>query len=1153
MHTPCSSLASVADDAGSLLQEAVPRTAARHLYGRSSLTPTPVDSKATTRSYGKSPQSLRNGVYEAEGLCKTGPQSLLPTFARADRADVDVSARLELEFSSAAQSTGWSGSTCRSLPDKMHRAEGFAAADKMLPCNSGHCCPADVAELTQVFKEPLKTPCTPRTPPPMTEENRQGPDGAEDIQNPTSAPSPHTPLENIVRFHSPHWSPILATPQKSARPPTSRFWTPLTHRRVLSSLSFGAESREACGLLPHITQADHLPPNRNPCSPYREYADEMQLLLQQHPAKDWDGGVVPTTNGMLRRVDACVVALEQTAPGASAECTEGRWSSCCLPAGEAGEAVSASSSVASREEEEEEEESLDLSCILLEPKDAERGSAWPAAEAGASIAAHAPEDNYGLPDDAAALRSVWPEACQTSPEKTREGVWDAPTHHSVESQPSSGLMPKTLLETRNFDELCNREWGRSSSLPLATGLADSTARCAPAAGVHAAWMTAKEDGTPVLHPTFFSSSSVRVDSQNFCSTDRSGQMLHHLRSCNESPMKLSSIGDCTLLEPAMSEEDEEDEAEPGDRFRSHHRYQFLHWLAWRKAYDFLPIHVERNGVSWLVTHRVDGLPYVVKEIPCSHKGALQWELECLTLGNAPVNALQQQAADHIARYFTVAPYRVVACDSQDCMAFLLQTEYFPMGNVMEWALDPHRIRGKDFHVPPEDFWSCVLQHGLLAMESLHAAHIIHGNPLPFNVFIHSPRHYKLGSFGAAVKFPSTYPVGSANVFLPAHTEEGAERTPYEVDVFLFVRGVLQLLHHCINQRKAATQTHQPRDDDGEETLSKLFLTDATVLSLADFQADRVQGYHAISDHLWSVLQAALHGDPISTLLRMLDAPSRPQWALRSLFSLEESYLLRRRRRLEQLLEKRFRERPQTAQQCESPRLQPASSPEDLATEPEWCAQGHAAPRSPEVQGGCHTFAFPLPLAPRASAAQGLCVSVSPTRGKTQSTPHRVEWHSRCCQRLASQPSRQHGEAQLSSLETSAESFLLLRSCASRGMGLFQENSFLFRNPLVADVETASTTKSAHSGHPPDVSGRMEDKTPSPCPSRLDANLSWTVRQIMAVMNWEDALKGVAARGTGSTPVRDSSPSTRGVVRPLTSWERRGPGSCEVSMRAQHEV
>ncbi|ESL11961.1 hypothetical protein TRSC58_00280 [Trypanosoma rangeli SC58] len=876
MQAPCSFVASLVNDSESPLQGDPPRTAARQIYRPSPLALTPVDSETVILRCSKSSQSLRSKSYREEELQKTEPQLLLSTFLKVDCDDVNVSARLELEFLSDAQSTQPDSKMCHSLPGNIDHSTMFAGADKLLFCNNSGCCLSDTRELTQVFKEPAKTPCNGA---PVAEEDRQGLDDADNRQSATPHSAVHTPIENIIHCLSPFWTPGLVTPQKSARPPSTRLWTPSTHQRAPSLTSIGVELGEARGVLPHKTHADVLPPNRNPCSPYRGYAGERRALLQLHTGEAWDDRVASTTDAILRRVDACVVALEQTAPIAGAGREEGCWPLSCFPARRGGKAASALSDICKGEEE-----FLDLSAIPLEPEVAARGNAAPEAAVGTFSAGHPLADDCKALDDGAHVQMARSEVCRTSLDNSREGMWDAPTRYPMmESQTSSEHMPKKLLETRNFHELCGQEWECCSPLSGLKGFANGTARCVTAAGVHALQTTSKEVGLNTPYSPFYSSFSIRIDSQCLKSTGTLGQVPHKLNFSSGSPMRLSSNGDHPVVGRTVSDDEEEEELEPGDRFRIHHRYQFLHWLAWRKAYDFVPIHLESNGVAWLVTHRVDGLPYVVKEIPCSQRNTLQRELECLTLGNAPVSALRQQAADHITRYFTVTPYGVVASDAQERMAFLLQTEYFPMGNVMEWALDPHQVRGTEFHVPPEDFWSCVLQHGLLAMESLHAAHIVHGNPLPFNVFICNPRHYKLGSFGAAVKSPSTYPVGSANVFVPPHTEYAAQWTPYEMDVFLFAQGILQLMHQCICQRKVGTKTRQLHEDDSERVFRTLFLTDVTGFSLAEFQTDRARGHHAVSDHLWSVLQAALHGVPIPTLLHMLDAPSRPQWALRLSF------------------------------------------------------------------------------------------------------------------------------------------------------------------------------------------------------------------------------------------------------------------------------
>ncbi|RNC33466.1 transferase, partial [Trypanosoma cruzi] len=131
---------------------------------------TPVDPKTMSPHYPESPQSLQSGSPEAEGLGRTEPQSLLPTFLAADFDVVDVSARLENEFFSAAQSAELNGSRSRHLQETIDRHENCSSAEKLLHRN-GSCCRVDVTEeMTQVFQEPM-TPL--REASSLIEENRE--------------------------------------------------------------------------------------------------------------------------------------------------------------------------------------------------------------------------------------------------------------------------------------------------------------------------------------------------------------------------------------------------------------------------------------------------------------------------------------------------------------------------------------------------------------------------------------------------------------------------------------------------------------------------------------------------------------------------------------------------------------------------------------------------------------------------------------------------------------------------------------------------------------------------------------------------------------------------------------------------------------------
>ncbi|KAF8285121.1 hypothetical protein TcBrA4_0033800 [Trypanosoma cruzi] len=1164
MRTPYSSATSLADRTVSPSQCLDPRTTARQIHPLVLSSMTPVDPKTMSPHCPESPQSLQSGSPESEGLGRTEPQSLLPTFLAADFDAVDVSARLENEFFSAAQSAELNGSRSRHLQETIDRHENCSSAEKLLPRN-GSCCRLDVTEeMTQVFQEPM-TPL--REASSLIEENREGQDDAEDDRASNSPFSVHTPPENIIRSSlmlTPPWTPVLATPRKSAKRPSLQTFTPSAHRRGVSSHNLSMESREFCGVLPHITHADYLPPNRNPCSPYLEYADERQLLVQlrmeeEEEEEEMDGGLISTTDGMLQRADAFAILLEQTVPIASAVRTEKCRSPLFHKAGKGGGGANTFLN-----EVREENDITGLSPVLVEMDSAMRRNASTAVETGDVSSGNHFLDFCGFSDDGTSLGTVQNETPHRLSREAEDVACDASTRDLTDGQTSFETLSNKLLCTRVFYDLRGQVGEQTSPPSNSPCILHNTAQWDRTVGMHVSRNTIHETGLSFQPSLLSSSLSIRGDSQTFFSADNSGDIPGQLQLRNclsvHFPVKFDfptagypvsdaedeiPRGHVNSKEEEEEEEEEDEEFEPGDRFCNHHRYQFLHWLHWRKAYDFVPNHLDRNGVVWLVTHRVDGLPYAVKEIPGTQQNTLQTELECLTLGNASVNALQQQAADYITRYFSVSPYSVVSCDSHESMAFLLQTEYFPMGNVMEWALDPHRLRGKEFRVPPEDFWSCVLQHGLLAMESLHAAHIIHGNPLPFNLFIYSPRHYKLGNFGSAMKFPSTYPVGSPNVFLPSNMADGSPWTPYEMDIFLFAHSMLQLWNHCIDKRKLVSNAVQTFDHDSESTLREIFLKDAMCISFSGFQEDRVKGYHEISDHLWNVLQAALRRTPISTLLRMLEAPSRLQWTLFSLFDTEEFYLLRRKRRLKRILEERLQRKAQEKvkrQSLSSMSVNYVDDPVILLPPAEWSCRGHTAHCCSDFQirGSISTAAPPLPFQlPPASnpfASLGNGVALSPGRGKNESFNHRDAACNRHGRRIFNGPKRLKEDTPLSSCDTSAASYSPPLLHATTKFCLLKDKNCSFNYLPEEDMENTSMLKYAHGGRPPYIRSRVDANIPFANRDRLDANLLWTIRQIMAVMNWEDALKGIALHFDEGVPAQGFFSLSRYAVRPLTSWE-----------------
>ncbi|KAG5471291.1 hypothetical protein LSCM1_01365 [Leishmania martiniquensis] len=292
--------------------------------------------------------------------------------------------------------------------------------------------------------------------------------------------------------------------------------------------------------------------------------------------------------------------------------------------------------------------------------------------------------------------------------------------------------------------------------------------------------------------------------------------------------------------------DMSEEGIPGDRFQAHHAFQFLHSIAPAcggsdveagrrgESRQAIPLCVEVNGVTWLAVHRLNGLPYALKEVPTAAFNLA--ELRCLTLsvappstrataGSAACGKLPEQhaagltgedrleAEDCIARYYSVStpPQSSVSPE-----VHLLQLEYFPRGSLSELA---RRRSGQHATFSADElpslevgaralssrFWLEAVTQGLRGLRVLHRADLIHGCPLPLSLFLcgsaPSTVRFKWSCFGNARADADIYPTES----LPTWAHEAVTRlyqmaafdgstvAPDVVEVAVFCVGMLEML------------------------------------------------------------------------------------------------------------------------------------------------------------------------------------------------------------------------------------------------------------------------------------------------------------------------------------------------------------------------
>ncbi|KAG5471600.1 hypothetical protein LSCM4_03149 [Leishmania orientalis] len=292
--------------------------------------------------------------------------------------------------------------------------------------------------------------------------------------------------------------------------------------------------------------------------------------------------------------------------------------------------------------------------------------------------------------------------------------------------------------------------------------------------------------------------------------------------------------------------DMSEEGVPGDRFQAHHAFQFLHSIAptcggggaraEKREHDrrAIPLCVEVNGVTWLAVHRLNGLPYALKEVPAAAFNLA--ELRCLTLSVAPplsgaaagsavcgepseqhaeglTGEDRLEAEDCIARYYSVS---TLPQNSIDPEVHLLQLEYFPRGSLSELArrcseqhgafsADELRSLSVGVGALSSRFWFEAVTQGLRGLRVLHRAGLIHGCPLPLSLFLcgntPSAVRFKWSCFGNARADADIYPTESlptwaneAVTWLYQLTASGCSTTaPDVMEVSVFCVGMLEIL------------------------------------------------------------------------------------------------------------------------------------------------------------------------------------------------------------------------------------------------------------------------------------------------------------------------------------------------------------------------
>lgn len=332
----------------------------------------------------------------------------------------------------------------------------------------------------------------------------------------------------------------------------------------------------------------------------------------------------------------------------------------------------------------------------------------------------------------------------------------------------------------------------------------------------------------------------------------------------------------SLSDPLETTDTSEEEV-PGDRFQAHHVFQFLHRIATtcgegdvraakqengRRA---IPLCVEVNGVTWLAMHRLNGLPYAVKEVPAAVFNLA--ELRCLTLSVNPPSSGEttnrearleprdpysavltaddrMEAEDYIVRYYSVS---TPPQNSINPEVHLLQLEYFPRGSLSEvagrcsgthGAFSAHELSSSvvGAGVLSGRFWLEAVTQGLRGLRVLHHADLIHGCPLPLSLFLcgntPSAVRFKWSCFGNARADADIYPTESLPAWLSEAVTQlyrraisgGSSVTPDVMEVAVFCLGILEVLVNCLS---AQVLSGRPSRD--SQRLSELEWIEAVVM------------------------------------------------------------------------------------------------------------------------------------------------------------------------------------------------------------------------------------------------------------------------------------------------------------------------------------
>ncbi|KPA73886.1 hypothetical protein ABB37_09503 [Leptomonas pyrrhocoris] len=356
------------------------------------------------------------------------------------------------------------------------------------------------------------------------------------------------------------------------------------------------------------------------------------------------------------------------------------------------------------------------------------------------------------------------------------------------------------------------------------------------------------------------------------------------------------------LDP-MEATDVSEEETPGDRFQAHHEFQFLHYIEAalespvEASYGTpgtsrsgaagrpIPLCVEVNGVTWLATHRLNGLPYAVKEVPAVAFNVA--ELRCLTLSNSGHHSLHEktrlasahvitpgdvlEAEDYLARYYSVS---TPPQDSSRPAVHLLQLEYFPRGSVHDLVYEAgrrlsarngvpaslsnsmRRIAPVAFHV---DFWEPVVQQGLRGLRALHHAGLVHGCPLPCCLFfaghISTQLRVKWSCFGSARANADVYPTES----LPPWMSEAVSLLykQYEGDGTLSV-AVIEVAVFCLGVLELLVEDAQVRDG-GSGLPAPPHATRNDGLSHLEWMEEIAQHRHHDPNDVYTAEEAQLQG------------------------------------------------------------------------------------------------------------------------------------------------------------------------------------------------------------------------------------------------------------------------------------------------------